>query len=163
MKVVSLVTQKGGSGKSTLCVSLAVAAQEAGHGVCIVEMDKQATVSQWATARQRKPPAVGQVKVEDLDGAISRLGGAGCDYVFVDTPGVDSPGVNAVIGVSDLCLIRVAQRRPISEASRRRLPRSIARGRPLPSCSTKRRPRASVSATHPKDSRCLACWPRLTS
>jgi chromosome partitioning protein len=68
-------------------------------------MDKQATVSQWATARQRKPPTVGQVKVEDLEGTISRLGSAGWDYVFVDTPGVDSPGVNHVIGVSDLCLI----------------------------------------------------------
>jgi molybdopterin-guanine dinucleotide biosynthesis protein len=44
MKVISLVTQKGGSGKSTLTVSLAVAAQEAGHSVCILEMDKQATV-----------------------------------------------------------------------------------------------------------------------
>jgi chromosome partitioning protein len=44
MKVISLVTQKGGSGKSTLCVSLAVTAQEAGHAVCILESDRQATV-----------------------------------------------------------------------------------------------------------------------
>jgi chromosome partitioning protein len=51
MKVLSLVTQKGGSGKSTLCVLLAVAAQEAGRRVCILEMDKQATVSQWAFER----------------------------------------------------------------------------------------------------------------
>jgi len=41
MKVVSFVTQKGGSGKSTLCISLAVAAQEAGRNVCILEMDRQ--------------------------------------------------------------------------------------------------------------------------
>jgi cellulose biosynthesis protein BcsQ len=33
MKIISLCTQKGGSGKSTLCASLAVAAQEAGHQV----------------------------------------------------------------------------------------------------------------------------------
>jgi chromosome partitioning protein len=43
MKVISLVTQKGGSGKSTLCVSLAVAAQEAGHAVCILDMDRLVT------------------------------------------------------------------------------------------------------------------------
>jgi chromosome partitioning protein len=108
MKVISLVTQKGGSGKSTLCVSLAVAAQEAGmagHRVCILEMDKQATVSQWAQARQGKPPQVGQVTVDRLEGALSRLAGGGYDYVFIDTPGVDSPGTHAVIRVSDLCLI----------------------------------------------------------
>ena len=61
MKVISLVTQKGGSGKSTLCVSLAVAAQEAGHSVCILEMDKQATASQWSQARSGQPPEVAQV------------------------------------------------------------------------------------------------------
>ena len=31
MKAITFVTQKGGSGKSTLCISLAVAAQEAGR------------------------------------------------------------------------------------------------------------------------------------
>jgi chromosome partitioning protein len=106
MKVISLVTQKGGSGKSTLCVSLAVAAHEAGRRVCILEMDKQATVSQWAQARQNNvPPRVAQVKVGDLDDAMTQLTNGGCDYVFIDTPGVDSPSINAVIRVSDLCLI----------------------------------------------------------
>ena len=60
MKVISLVTQKGGSGKSTLCVSLAVAAQEAGHSVCILEMDKQATATQWSQARSGQAPEVAQ-------------------------------------------------------------------------------------------------------
>ena len=40
MKAITFVTQKGGSGKSTLCISLAVAAREAGHTVCILEMDR---------------------------------------------------------------------------------------------------------------------------
>src|SRR3974390_65621 len=95
MKVISLVTQKGGSGKSTLCVSLAVAAQEAGlagHRVCILERDKQATVSQWAQARQGKPPEVGQVTVDHLEGALSRLAGGGYDSLFVGTPGGGRPG-----------------------------------------------------------------------
>jgi chromosome partitioning protein len=105
MKVISLVTQKGGSGKSTLCVSLAVAAQEAGHTICILEMDKQATVTQWALARAGKPPEVAQITADKLEAVISRLRGAEYDYVFVDTPGIDSPGTNSAIRISDLCLI----------------------------------------------------------
>ena len=105
MKVISLVTQKGGSGKSTLCVSLAVAAQEAGRSICILEMDKQATVTQWAQARQGRAPEVAQVTADKLEPVLSRLRGADFDFVFIDTPGIDSPGTNAVIRLSDLCLI----------------------------------------------------------
>jgi chromosome partitioning protein len=105
MKVISLVTQKGGSGKSTLCVSLAVAAQEAGHTVCVLEMDKQATASQWAQARQGRAPEVGQITADRLTDIIGRLRGEAYDFVFVDTPGIDSPGTNSAIRVSDLCLI----------------------------------------------------------
>jgi cellulose biosynthesis protein BcsQ len=36
---------------------------------------------------------------------IGRLQGAAFDFVFIDTPGIDSPGVNVAISVSDLCLI----------------------------------------------------------
>jgi chromosome partitioning protein len=105
MKVISLVTQKGGSGKSTLCVSLAVAAKEAGHSVCILESDKQATATQWSQARSGQPPEVAQVTADRLDGVIERLQGASFNFVFIDTPGVDSPGTHAVIRISDLCLI----------------------------------------------------------
>jgi chromosome partitioning protein len=105
MKVISLVTQKGGSGKSTLCVSLAVAALEAGRTVCILEMDKQATATQWSQARKGEPPEVSPITVDRLDYAIGTLRTAACDFVFIDTTGIDSPGTNAAIRVSDLCLI----------------------------------------------------------
>ena len=105
MKVLSLVTQKGGSGKSTLCTSLAVAAQEAGHSVCILEMDKQATASQWSQARSGQAPEVAQVPSDKLDGVIERLRSASYDFIFIDTPGVDSPGTHSAIRISDLCLV----------------------------------------------------------
>src|SRR5450432_4094152 len=105
MKVISLVTQKGGSGKSTLCVSLAVAALEYGRTVCILEMDKQATASQWSQIRKGEPPEVSPISADRLALAISRLNTAACDFVFIDTPGIDSPGTNSAIRVSDLCLI----------------------------------------------------------
>ena len=105
MKAITFVTQKGGSGKSTLCISLAVAAQEAGQSVCILEMDRQATVSDWAEHRKADTPEVAQIDATQLDDIMNRLRDSDFDYVFIDTPGVDSPGTLAAIRAADLCVI----------------------------------------------------------
>lgn len=105
MKVISFVTQKGGSGKSTLCISLAVAAQEAGNNICILEMDRQGTISEWAQSRTAEAPEVAQVAADKLDSVLKRLKSADYDYVFLDTPGVDNPGTTAAIRAADLCLV----------------------------------------------------------
>jgi chromosome partitioning protein len=105
MKAITFVTQKGGSGKSTLCISLAIAAEEAGSSVCILEMDRQATVSDWAEHRQRSSPEVAQIDANQLEDVLQRLQGSAYDYVFIDTPGVDSPGTLSAIRAADLCVI----------------------------------------------------------
>jgi len=105
MKAITFVTQKGGSGKSTLCINLAVAAQEAGCSVCILEMDRQATVSDWAEHRTSESPEVAQVDATQLDEVMRNLRGLAYDYVFIDTPGVDSPGTLSAIRAADLCII----------------------------------------------------------
>jgi chromosome partitioning protein len=105
MRSIVFVTQKGGSGKSTLCINLSVAAQEAGRSVCILEMDRQATVSDWVENREAEGPEVAQIDASQLDAVIKRLGGSGYDYVFIDTPGIDSPGALAAIRAADLCII----------------------------------------------------------
>jgi chromosome partitioning protein len=105
MKAIAFVTQKGGSGKSTLCINLAVAALEAGRSVCILEMDRQATVSDWAESRAADAPEVAQIDTAQVDGVMKKLKGAGYDYVFIDTPGVDSAGTLSAIRAADLCLI----------------------------------------------------------
>ena len=54
MQTIVLATQKGGAGKSTLAISLALAAIRAGHNVRLIETDSQGTVSNW---RRRRPYA----------------------------------------------------------------------------------------------------------
>jgi chromosome partitioning protein len=105
MRTIAFVTQKGGSGKSTLCINLSIAAQEAGRSVCILEMDRQATVSDWAEQRQEETPEVAQVEATQLDAVITRLQSCGYDYVFIDTPGIDSAGTLSAIRNADLCVI----------------------------------------------------------
>ena len=105
MRTIAFVTQKGGSGKSTLCVNLAVAAQEAGASVCILEMDRQATISDWAEIRKAEAPEVAQIDATQIDAVFARLADCDYDYVFIDTPGVDSPGALAAMRAADLCIV----------------------------------------------------------
>ncbi len=105
MKAITFVTQKGGSGKSTLCINLAIAAQEAGRSVCILEMDRQATISDWAEHRSAATPEVAQIDAPQLEAVIKNLAGSAYEYVFIDTPGVDSPGTLSAIRAADLCII----------------------------------------------------------
>ncbi len=105
MKAITFVTQKGGSGKSTLCISLAVAAQEAGASVCILEMDRQATISDWAENRATATPEVAQIDATQIDAVMAQLADTAYDYVFIDTPGVDSTGTLSAIRAADLCII----------------------------------------------------------
>src|SRR5690349_12990224 len=52
MKRIVLAQQKGGAAKTTLCVHLAVAAQQAGFKTAIIDTDPQGSASAvWGTAR----------------------------------------------------------------------------------------------------------------
>ena len=53
MRVLSVVSTKGGVGKTTLTVHLAVAAQQSGERVLVLDLDPQASAVQWWKDRQR--------------------------------------------------------------------------------------------------------------
>jgi chromosome partitioning protein len=68
-------------------------------------MDRQATISHWAVHRVATTPEVAQIEAPQLEPVIERLRSSAYDYVFIDTPGIDSPGTLAAIRVSDLCIV----------------------------------------------------------
>ncbi len=109
MRVVGLVTQKGGSGKSTTGASLAVAAIERGFKVFLLELDRQGTWSAWIAARARNNDAEDidfeAVDVSQLSPALATLEKAGYDLVVLDTPGTDNPAINEVMRLCHFALI----------------------------------------------------------
>jgi cellulose biosynthesis protein BcsQ len=106
MRVVSFVTQKGGSGKSTTAASIAVAAFQQGRRVFMLELDRQGTLSDWADARRAgEGPEFERIDAMALDKALATLKEAGYDIAIVDTPGVDSPATVAAMRAADLCLV----------------------------------------------------------
>jgi hypothetical protein len=51
MKVITVISQKGGAGKTTLAIHLAAAGAGAGLAVLILDTDPQATASHWSEWR----------------------------------------------------------------------------------------------------------------
>ena len=105
MKVIVLANQKGGVGKSTLAASLAVAAQEGGERVFVVDLDPQGSLTSWSDRREANAPDVDRITPDKLAAAVAALKAQGYTIVIIDTPGLDSAGTSAAMGLADLCLI----------------------------------------------------------
>ena len=105
MRTVAMVTQKGGSGKSTLSACLAVAAQEAGERVFLIDMDPQKSLTKWAHRRADKTLPVECVSANKLPDAIAALEKSKVTLVIIDTPATETPASDAAMKAADLCVI----------------------------------------------------------
>lgn len=107
MQTIALISRKGGTGKSTLAIGLAIAAMETGQKVCLLEADPLGTVSNWRRRRgTTREPAV--ECVHDgyaLSQCVAMQERRGTTLTIVDTAGGWSEASTAAIGAADLCLI----------------------------------------------------------
>lgn len=85
MHVVSVISQKGGAGKTTLAVNLAVAAQRVGKEVAVIDLDPQASAASWGDARDGEPPSVVSAQHARLPQVLEAAERAGAELVFIDT------------------------------------------------------------------------------
>jgi len=103
---ITLASQKGGTGKSTLSIGLAVAAMEDSERVCLLETDAQGTISNWGIRRANPDPAVERIAHRfQLERALRMLVRRGYTLAIIDTPGSDNDITTAAIRMADLCLI----------------------------------------------------------
>ena len=77
MDVISFVSQKGGSGKSSLTLCCAVAAEQAGRRTLILDMDGQATAEAWYQDRETKEEE--KENEDDENGCLTQSIGHGRD------------------------------------------------------------------------------------
>ena len=105
MRIIALVTQKGGSGKSTIASSLAVAAAETGERVFIIDMDPQQSLVRWFKTRNEPDLPVEAIDPAKLKTAIAALERSGVSLVIIDTPGTDSQATVAAMKAAHLCVI----------------------------------------------------------
>lgn len=86
MKTIVINSQKGGSGKTTLCAHLAVEAERAGDGpVYLVDTDPQGTLSTWHEKREAEVPRRVEVPLQDLTKGLDLLRARQAALCFIDT------------------------------------------------------------------------------
>ena len=87
MKTISIISQKGGAGKTTLAIHLAGAATSAGLSALILDADPQATASQWNYWRGGADPEVVDCASPTLlPRKVQQAADLGADLVIIDTP-----------------------------------------------------------------------------
>ena len=107
--VLAVANLKGGVGKSTIALNLAVTLHRDGHRVILVDTDRQGTCRTWAAvaaeAKNDGPPVVA-VDGRSLRRDLARIA-AGFDVVIIDTPPHIGADMTAALLVSDLVLLPV--------------------------------------------------------
>src|SRR5262245_42706658 len=86
MDVIAVIAQKGGTGKTTLTLALAVAAQLAGKVAEIVDLDPHATASNWSDRREMDSPVVVSAQPARLPHVLASAEASGAALVLIDTP-----------------------------------------------------------------------------
>jgi chromosome partitioning protein len=106
MDILTIASQKGGAGKTTLSAHLAVEAERRGGGpVAVVDTDPQGSLADWWNQRAAETPLFAAVDVGRLADHMAALQHQGVNLVVIDTPPAFLDTIRAAIAVADLVLI----------------------------------------------------------
>jgi len=95
MRTLSVVSQKGGSGRTTLSLHLATAAERAGLMAAVVDLDPQASAWKWSQRRKGAPPEVITAVADQLP-EIKARAAQGLDLLVIDSaPHADRAALTA--------------------------------------------------------------------
>ena len=105
VKTISVLSRKGGTGKTTLAVNLAITAFLDGHRVMLADLDPQRSASDALRARKCPGPSFTESCAGKLFHAQSNAKRDGVELLIVDTPAAPEMDVAHAVNLSDLCLV----------------------------------------------------------
>jgi chromosome partitioning protein len=85
MKILAIVSRKGGAGKTTIALHLAVAAEALGIATAVFDLDPQASAAIWADHRGEQFPAVVPAQAPRLAALLAQARSKEADLVILDT------------------------------------------------------------------------------
>jgi len=105
MKVIAIISQKGGAGKTTLALHLAVAAEAHGKPAAIVDLDPQASATSWGDSREAETPVVVSAQSSRLQKVLEAARAGGAAFVIIDTAPHSESAALAAARAADFILI----------------------------------------------------------
>lgn len=105
MKTVSIISQKGGAGKTTLALNLAGAAEGAGFRSIVIDLDPQASAKGWHDQRNQEAPVVISAHASRLAEVTVTAREHGADLCIIDTAPHSETVALAAAKAADLILI----------------------------------------------------------
>jgi len=85
MKTIVMLSQKGGSGKTTIAVHLAVAAVDEKKKVLIIDTDPQKSAEVWHNYRQKEDPRLASISSGNIKEVLDLAQMEGIDLTIIDT------------------------------------------------------------------------------
>ena len=107
MKSIAFLSQKGGSGKTTLAVHTAVTAQESGENVVVIDTDPQQSAMTWAEARTTDVPPVAAINANEIQKVFDAAKAEAMTLAIVDTAPHAAPEASVIARGVDLIAIPV--------------------------------------------------------
>jgi chromosome partitioning protein len=108
MQTIVINSQKGGSGKTTLCAHLAVQAELSGDGpVFLIDTDPQGTLSTWHEKREAEAPQRADVPLAGLESGLQVLKQHRATYCIIDTAPTRTDENVALFRLADLVLMPI--------------------------------------------------------
>lgn len=105
MKTIAILSNKGGAGKTTLAIHLAVAASQAKKSVAVFDLDPQGSATTWSEARDDDTPAVVPTHARHLTRMLDAAADNGADIAIVDTAPHSEATSLAAARATDLVLV----------------------------------------------------------
>lgn len=105
MKKLAIISQKGGSGKTTLAVNLAVAATRTGRQAILIDLDPQASAAAFSDTRDAEQPVIVSAQAARLEPVLQTAEDHRAGLAVMDTPPHSEDISLTTLRVADFVLI----------------------------------------------------------
>ncbi|MFZ4539733.1 ParA family partition ATPase [Propionivibrio sp.] len=105
MKIIAIINEKGGTGKSTIATNLATALHRQGQRVVLIDADQQGTARDWRAASPEDADLPPVVAIDRHQMLASSLAGVLADIAIIDAPAKAESMAAAIIRAAHVALV----------------------------------------------------------
>lgn len=107
MKIIALLNEKGGAGKSTVAINIACALHRQGKRVVLIDADPQGTLRDWREASPEGADLPPVVVLDRPEGLLTGIKTLACDFAIIDTPAKAEKMAANVVRIAHVAIIPI--------------------------------------------------------